>query len=386
MQQQASLSEHRTCTRCVLDSSVPGIQFSEQGVCNHCALYDRLQSRYALDEKAKRKFEHLLAAIKASGRNKQHDCVIGLSGGTDSSYCVYMAKKLGLRPLVVHFDNGWVSEPARQNIEKIVHALQVDLRVVRHEWAELKEYYLAGLKASVPDICMACLVGISSSLYRVAAEESIRYILLGTSFRTEGLTPARWGYMDGRYFDDVVRLFGGPGARLKTFNRTHLFDLFRYIMFKRIRTVQLPLYIPYRDQEIRKLLTSELGWQYGGKHHFDCRFKPFLSFIHAHKFSIDYRKIPMSALVRAGEVTRQDALAALAANAKADASAEVAYVLNQLGMTPGELRTLLEERPRNFLDYRNYHSFLRFFAPVAKVLGKLHLVPETLYERYFKLV
>ena len=380
------LIERTICKRCILDASVAGIQFSENGVCNHCRLFDRLQARYPGGETAKKRLEYLLSQVKSQGRTNKYDCIVGISGGLDSSYCVYIARKLGLRPLAVHFDNGWVTEVAKENIDKVVSALGLDLEVVRPNWSELRNYYRACLKASVPDICLPCMVGIASSLYQAAAAQNIRYIFLGTSFRTEGLTPARWSYVDGMYFENLIEQFGSTASPRREFNRICLSHLFYYMVVKRIKTVQLPLYMAYRGEDIRATLERELGWKYGGRHHFDCAFKPFLSYIHEAKFGIDLRKIPLSALVRSGEMTREQALAGLREVSSRDGEAAVEYCRARLGVTVGELEAILRNRPKNFLDYRNYYSILRIFAPFTKLLGKLHVVPETLYERYFELV
>lgn len=381
-----AVSEPNRCVRCVLDSRVPGIEFSKEGLCSHCQLFERLETSYRVEEQTGARLQRLLRRMKARGKRSKYDCVMGLSGGTDSSYCLYMAKKLGLRPLAVHFDNGWVSEPAKANIEKVVNALQLDMRVVRRDWSEMREYYLAGLKASVPDICICCMVGIASSLYQVAAEENIGYVLLGTSFKTEGMTPARWGYVDGTYFNDLVERYAKIPPAQKDFNRICLSHLFYYVGVRGIKTVQLPLYIPYRDNEIRQTLEREIGWTYGGHHHFDCRFKPFVSHVHGRKFGIDLRIIPLSALVRSGEISREEALQKLETNANKDDQADLQYCLDRLGLDPREFEMIFLDNPKNFLDYRNYYKRLKMFGGLAKLLGRLHLIPETAYERYFKLV
>ena len=166
----SATQDRTTCSRCVLDSTVPGIEFDAEGVCSHCRLFDRLETRYPQGEPARERFRRLIEEMKAAGRGRKYDCVMGYSGGTDSTYCLYVAKKAGLRPLAVHFDNGWVAPVARENMEKVARRLGVDVKAVPGDWAELKTYYLAGLKASVPDLCMPCMIGISTSLYRAAVE------------------------------------------------------------------------------------------------------------------------------------------------------------------------------------------------------------------------
>lgn len=380
----SATQDHTTCSRCVLDSTVPGIEFDGDGVCSHCRLFDRLEARYPQGEPARERFGRLIAEMKAAGRGRKYDCVMGYSGGTDSTYCLYVAKKAGLRPLAVHFDNGWVAPVARQNMEKVARKLGVDVKTVPSDWAELKTYYLAGLKASVPDLCMPCMIGISTSLYRAAVEHDVPCIVLGTSFRTEGMTPARWAYLDPRYFDDLVRRFSGrPGAPGR-FNGVRLRDFAYYVGVRRIKTVQLPLYLDYRDAEIRRTLETELGWEYGGKHHFDCVFKPLVGQLHTHKFGIDLRKIPLAALVRTGQVSRAEALAALEQPGDATPD-ELALPLARLGLTRQDLEAFLREPPKSFDDYRSHHGKLAALTPLVKLLARLRLVPETLYEKYIQL-
>lgn len=373
------------CARCILDTGVPGIEVDGSGVCSHCRLFDRLESQYPLGEPARQRFRRLVERMKAAGQGRKYDCVIGYSGGTDSTYCLYVAKQVGLRPLAVHFDNGWVAPVAKENMEKVARRLGVDVQTVATDWTELRSYYLAGLKASVPDLCMPCMIGISSSLYRAAVESDVRYIVLGTSFRTEGMTPARWAYLDPKYFDDLVRRFSGRRGGAGRFNRVRMRDLAYYVGIKRIKTVQFPLYMEYRDADIRRTLETELGWQYGGTHHFDCVFKPLVAHIHQRKFGIDLRKIPLAALVRTGQVPREEALASLQKAPAGGDPGAVDAALERLDLTREDLEALLREPRKSFLDYGSHHGKLRALGPIVRLLSRLNLLPETLHEKYIQL-
>ncbi len=380
------MSAKSVCARCVLDDTVPGIRFDDWGVCNHCGLYDKLDRKFARTVESESRFLRLIDKIKAKGKDNAYDCVIGLSGGTDSSYCLCMARKLGLRPLAVHFDNGWVSEVARQNIDRLSKALDVDLITVGADWSELRDYYRACLEASIPEMCLPCMVGITSSLYEAASELGIRYIILGTSFRTEGLTPARWYYWDGAYFDTVIKSFGVRNGQSHKFNKMRLSDFARYVVINGIRTIQLPLYVEYRDADIKRTLKEEVGWQDGGYHHFDCMYKPFLAYVQAKKFNMDLRMISLSAQVRGGAMARAEALRILQEPAFPSNGTAIDYCMKKLGLTPGELRQILASDTKSFLDYHSYYDYMRPLRPLAKALGRLNLVPETFYERYFELV
>lgn len=386
------MTEPVICRRCILDSNIPGVHIEDDGICNHCSLHDKLEVEFELNDENRAKFEKLVEKIKRKGRKGKYDCVVGLSGGTDSTFCLYTAVKLGLRPLAVNFDNGWRSQDAIDNIEKATKALGVDLRILSPDWSDMRDYYIAALKASIPETCIACEIGIASSLYGVAEEEGIHYIILGTSYRTEGITPLRWHYLDGAYFEDIVRRFS-PGKKGRTkLNRTRLPHLVRY-MLKGIKTVQLPMYIDYHEFDIRKTLETELGWVYGGRHHFDCMFKPMRAYVGREKFDLDYRKMPLAALVRTGEMKREDALAVLADTEADDSRIEhpacresIDHTLEKLGISREEFEEIMKLEPKVFNDYRSYYSFLKVLGPFIKEAAKMRLVPETLYEKLFKMV
>jgi hypothetical protein len=381
----SATQDRAICSRCILDTGVPGITLDAEGVCSHCRLFDRLETRYPPGEPARERFRELIAQMKAAGRGRKYDCVMGFSGGTDSTYCLYVAKQAGLRPLAVHFDNGWVAPVAMENIEKAARQLAVDVKTVSADWAELRDLYRAGFKASVPDLCLPCLIGISSSLYRAAVEFDVRYIVLGTSFRTEGMTPARWAYLDPKYFDDLMRRFSGRRGGAGRFNAVRMRDFLYYVGIKRIKTVQFPLYLEYRELDIRRTLQTQLGWQYGGQHHFDCVYKPLVAHVHAQKFDIDLRKIPLAALVRTGQLPRDEALATLRKTPAGAGADELATPLERLGFTREDLEAFLREPPKSFLDYRSHQAKLRPLAPLVKLLSRMNLLPETLYEKFIQM-
>jgi N-acetyl sugar amidotransferase len=379
------VNELVACSRCVLDSSVPSIRFDENGVCNYCDLHDRLEAKYALNEANRARFNRLLEKVRSRGEGKRYDCIVGLSGGTDSTYCLYTVSRLGLRPLAVHMDNGWVSEGARDNIAKAVTKLGVDLKTVTPDWEALRGYYRACLKASIPETCLPCEIGVISTLYETAAQENIDTIVLGTSFRTEGINPLRWNYVDGAYFDDVIRRFGDADAELLPgFNRLKRSNLLYYALVRRIQTVQLPLYMEYHRADIQRTLERELGWTYGGREHFDCLYKPLGAYVEKRKFERDPTKIAVAALVRSGQVTRDDAWEML----KQDSASEpdIAYALERLGLSHADLQAILAAEPLDFRHYRTYYSIFQRFRMPVKMCCRLSLLPETLYEKFFELV
>jgi N-acetyl sugar amidotransferase len=372
-----------TCGRCILDSGVPGVRFDHNGICNHCHMHDALEKRYAPDEVNRGRFLRLLDEIKSKGRSKSYDCIVGLSGGTDSTYCLYTLKQLGLRPLAVHIDNGWVSETAQANIARTVQKLGVDLKSVVLPWEQLQPLYRACLEASIPEMCLPCEVSVLSALYRAAAEEDVGYIVLGTSFRTEGINPLRWHYIDGAYFDDCARRSAAVDLRSRNLNGIRMTGLLYYVLLKRIRTIQLPLYLPYDNKTIWKTLETELGWQYGGRHHFDCAYKPFVAHIGITKFHIDYRKVTLSALVRSGQMTRDEALRALREDPYLEDQQSLNYCMDRLSLTSEEFEGIMCASPKDFRDYRSYYPLLSTLKLPVKMACRLNLVPETLYQKLF---
>jgi N-acetyl sugar amidotransferase len=380
-EENAMITPTSTCTRCIMDTTAQGIRFDDKGVCNYCHLHDRMEESLRHKEGT---IEQIAAKIRKAGKNRQYDCVVGVSGGTDSTYCLYMVKKLGLRPLAVHFDNGWVSDVAVRNIKAMSELLKVEVRRVTADWDALRAGYRACIEASTPDVCMPCEIGVYSALYAAAEEAGVRYIIVGLSYKTEGINPLSWHYCDARYFCDVLGKHGpGDGPAYK-FNRLKLPSFARFVFWKGIRTIQLPLYVrDYKDKAIQEKLSKELGWVYGGRHHFDCTYKPLVAHIHTNKFDADLRKVSLSAQIRTGEITREAGLASLRDHADAT-EAELECALGRLGMTKDDLDRNLKTPPRTFRDYRSYFSIISRMKLPLRIASRLGIFPETTYEKMFK--
>lgn len=300
-------NDNKICSKCISDTTIPEIRFDENGVCNFCKVHDDLEKKYPLNEEGKRKLNELVEEIKTKGKNHEYDCIIGVSGGRDSTFTLHTAVKLGLRPLAVHFDNGWNSEIAVSNIRKPTNKLNVDLHTVVADWEEFKDLQIAFLKASVSDAEIPTDYAILSVLYQVANELEIKYILIGHSFRTEGIAPLGWTYMDGRYVKSVHEKFGK--TKIKSFPILSLWELLYYTFVKKVKFIHLPEYIEYDQKKVMEVLEKELNWEfYGGHHHESTYTNFFQSFYLPKKFNIDKRKIECSALIRSGQMTRDEAL------------------------------------------------------------------------------
>ena len=371
----------KICSKCILDSSVPDIQFDERGVCNFCKIHDEMEKEFPLNELGQQKLSQLIGKIKAEGKTKRYDSIVGISGGTDSTYCLHMAKKLGLRPLAVHFDNGWNTDIAKNNMKNAVKKLDIDLKTVKCDWEEFKDVQISFLKASVPDVERTTDIAIFSALYRVAAEEGISYIINGNSFRTEGKIPIGWGYCDGKYIRSVHKKFGK--TKLKSFPNLTISDLFFYTYVKKIKIIRLLNYIDYRKEDAKKILERELGWKGYGGHHFESIITRFvIGYLLPKKFNIDDRKVEYSALIRSNQMTREEALEKMQENPypKEMVRGDIGYIIKKLGLAKEEFEEILARQPKTFLDYPTYYPIFKKLRFAINLAYKLNLSPVKLYQ------
>jgi len=372
----------KVCSRCVMDDTVRGITFDEAGECTFCKIHDEIENKYKLGEETTRQLNDIVATIKRQGKGKDFDCVIGVSGGRDSSYTLYMAKKMGLRPLAVHFDNGWNSEHAVSNIKNLCKKLDVELHTVVADWEEFKDLQRAFLKASVPDAEVPTDWVIFSVLFQQAQKAGVKYIIHGHSFRTEGTTPLTWTYMDGRYVNDIHKRFGTK--KIRSFPVMSMFDYLYYTFFKRIKQIRLLYYIPYDEKEILRMLSEEVAWKdYGGKHHESKYTGFFQSFILTRKFNIDKRKLHYSALLRSGQMDKSVALESIKKDPYTGGAETMEYCLKKLNFSSEEFEVIMNTKPRSFLEYKSYYSLVKRFEKPIKWGVKIGVVPDTVYRKFF---
>lgn len=370
------------CTKCILDTTISDIKFDENGVCNFCELHKTLEKKYPIDETV---LQQIIAEIKNRGKNKKYDCVIGVSGGVDSTYLIYMAKRWGLRPLAVHLDNGWNSGIAEDNLRQIVKELNVELRVEKVNWDEFRELQIAFLKASVSDIEIPTDVGIYATLFKVAAEENIPSILNGHSFRTEGTQPLNWTYMEGKYVDSVYKQFSGRW--LKYFNNMKIKNLIYYILIRRIKEYRPLEYIIYDKKEAARVINKEINWKDYGGHHFESIYTRFMaSYILPTKFNIDKRKVTLSAQVRSGLLNREEALDIIKKEyyPKDKIESDRDYILEKLKISNEQFNDIMNLPIKNHLDYPTYHSTIKKLKLFIKLACILKLLPDVVYEKYAK--
>jgi N-acetyl sugar amidotransferase len=351
---------YQICSRCVMDTSDPDIVFDADGFCNHCKGYLANTWRFLLPpEQRETALARLVEEMKAAGRGHDYDCIIGVSGGVDSSYVAWKVKELGLRPLAVHLDNGWNAELAVGNIKRLLERLGIDLYTVVLDWEEFRELQLAFLRAGVPDCEIPTDHAIVATMNNQARQHGVGYIVSGVNFRTEGIHVRAWsqGHVDGRYVTSVYRAM--TGKRLKSFPVIPLRDLVSTIVFQRPRTVMLLDYLEYDKAAAKKLLTDEFGWvDYGGKHYESVYTRFYQGWILPQRFGYDKRRMHLSTLIMSGQATRDAALAELAQPScdPALAAEDKVFVAKKLGVGVAEFDELMRLPRRTYADYPNMQN------------------------------
>lgn len=348
----------RACRRCIMNEAAePAITFDETGLCSHCRRYDELKpTRVLVGEAGRAALEQLTGRIRAAGKGREYDCVVGVSGGVDSTYTAYLVKKLGLRPLAVHFDNGWDSELAVSNIEKVLKRLEIDLHTYVVDWEEFRDLQIAFLEASTPDGEIPSDHAIFALLWKEAAARGIKFVVSGMNFTTEAMSVPDWayGHSDWRYIQDVHRRFGR--RPLRTYPHFSLPELFWINLVRGVRTVSFLNYLEYRRDEVLRVLQEELGWvYYGGKHYESVYTRFWQGHVLPRKFGIDKRIGHYSDLINAGQMTREEALVRMQEPPyPLDLQeADREYVIKKLELDPREWERIMALPRKTYRDYRN---------------------------------
>jgi N-acetyl sugar amidotransferase len=369
------------CNRCVLTNKAdPDITFDSDGICNHCRRYDDLiETRVVSPADRGHAMAELVKKIKKAGRGREYDCLVGVSGGVDSTYVAYLAKSLGLRPLAVHFDNGWDSELAVENIRKTLTALDIDLVTCVVDWQEFRDLQLSFLKASVPDGEIPTDHGIDALVWREAARHGIKYILSGMNFATESISIPSWayGHSDWKYIRGIHTKFGS--IPLRTYPHFGFLYLFYVNFVRRVRIVSILNYVDYHKDAAKELLRKELGWiDYGGKHFESIYTRFFQGVMLPEKFGIDKRYGHQSDLINAGQVSKAEAKAILAmptydVNLQRE---DRVYVIKKLGLTEAQFDEIMQLPRRTFQDFPNSYSFVQFLRNGVNFLRRFGLYPK----------
>lgn len=353
------------CVRCIMDTSDPDIVFDDEGICNHCHYFDNvIKPHWLPNAEGAKRLDAIVEQIKREEAGKEYDCILGLSGGVDSSYLAYVAKQRGLRPLVVHIDTGWNSELAVKNIEEIVKKLGFDLFTHVVDWDDMRDLQLAFFKSGVANQDVPQDHAIFAALYKFAIDNHIRYVLSGSNYATECILPASWGYsaMDAWHIKAIHKAYGQRPLR-----HFPLVGFFKYhFYFPKIRGMQVikPLNLmPYTKAEAIQTLTNQLGWRYYGGKHYESRFtKFFQGYYLPTRFGYDKRRAHLSSLVVTGQLTREQAALQMyePAYAEADIAEDRRYICKKLGISEEQWEREIMQAPlRSYRDFRSQEQALK---------------------------
>lgn len=377
-------SSHLICNRCIMNTTDPNIRFDAKGHCDYCNNFDTLiKPNWHTNENGANQLAQLAGVIRETGKGKDFDCIIGLSGGLDSSYVTYVAKvKMGLRPLLVHVDAGWNTDQAVGNIEKLVDGLGVDLYTDVINWEEVKRMQVAFLKAGIPDQDLVQDAAFFSGLYKFARQHKIKHIITGSNFSTECCRePEEWGgYLgiDKTLFDDIWAKHGDGKP-----NNFPLVDILVYkIWYQKIlgMKVHYPLnMVPYVKKEAEDELEKLFGWQRFKHKHHESRFTRFYEdYWLPRRFGFEKRRAHFSSLIMTGQMTREEALERISRPEMDEhfLKQEFEYVAHKLGLTVKELQEIFDSPIKTYRDYKNKRGLIGLGANAMRWLG--------LEKRYFR--
>lgn len=375
-------TDYKICAHCIYDTSVPSIQFDEAGVCNYCKMTDDLISEYGTaDEKGKKILDGIIHELKLSGKNKKYDCVIGVSGGTDSSYMLHWAIEKGLKPLAVHYDNTYNTAIATQNITNIVAKLNIDLYTHVVDNNEVDDIYRSFFQASVPELDASTDIALAETLYRAASKFNVKFILEGHSFIEEGISPLGKNYFDGKYIASIHKQFGK--LKMKTFPNMPFWTFMKWIVVKKIKKIRPYWYLDYNKEDAKQLLKDKYGWQDYGGHHLENRMTAFSHSVYfPQKFEIDYRNNTLAAKVRNGKMNRDAAIAVYYETPPFIEEGLIDYIKKRMNFSDEEYAKIMNAKPRYWYEFPTYKKRFERLRPLFKILYKANLVPKSFYMKY----
>ena len=367
---------NKICNNCVMDNTDSKISFDDKGICDHCnTYYSDILPKWHTDEKGDKALKEIVAKIKKEGEGKDFDCLMGMSGGIDSSYLLYiMVKKYGLRPLVFHVDAGWNSQIAVNNIERLVDGLGLDLYTEVINWEEIKDLQLAFFKSGVSHIDTPQDHSFFATMYKFASKHNIKHILTGGNYSTECVrNPLEWMYYqtDSIQLKDIYKKHGT--GKLKDYPVTNI--LWHKVFlpyFKKIKLIRPLDFFPYDKDEAMQLLEDKFGYQKYPQKHFESRFTRFYeSYWLPKKFGYDTRKVQYSSLILTNQMTRDQALEKLKSPAYDPKTIhqDFEYIATKLGISKEELQSYMDAPNKTYKDYKSQENIYNIGAKVMRLLG-----------------
>lgn len=375
------MSNGHECSRCLYsEDNVTGITFDAQGVCNYCRTIEVMEAEYPTGAEGLRRLEAMAKEIRETGRGKRYDVAVGVSGGCDSSYMLVLAKELGLRPLAVHYDNTWNSTTAVENIQNVLRPLDVDLETYVVDNEEMDDIFRSFFLAGTPDLESPTDLGLAVVLNLACEKYGIRHIFEGHSFRTEGICPIGWLYMDARYIASVHQQYGR--RPMKTYPNMWMKDFLRWTVTRPLKKIRPLYWLDYQKEATKKMLTEEYDWAWYGGHHLENRFTNFFhTYFWPRRWGIDGRLLGHCALVRTGQMSRDQAKEELARPVPYDPEI-VDLVKKRLNLTEEEFERAMTQPHSTYRDFPSYKRIFELTRPLWWALYKAHRVPKSFYMKY----
>ena len=368
--------KYQICSKCVMDTTDSKITFNNQGICDHCIDFETdVKAKWFPNEEGTSKLKKIVAKIKNDGKNRDFDCILGMSGGVDSSYMLHLAvKELGLRPLVFHVDSGWNSEQAVKNIQLMIEKLGLDLYTEVINWEEMKDLQLAFIKSGVPHIDIPQDMAYMATLFNFANKHNIKYILNGGNVSTECVrNPKEWIYYgtDMLQMNDIIKKFGT--IEMQTFPFLPIWKHKLYLRyFKGLKMIRPLDYMSYNKKLAADVLMSEYGWKPYVQKHFESRFTKFYEgYWLPQRFGFDTRKVQLSSLILTEQISRNEAITLLKTPSfnKETIEEEFNYVATKLGISSEKLKEYFNLPKKFYWDYKNQQSLFNIGAKILKILG-----------------
>ena len=344
-------------------------------------MIDNLKEQYKTGTaEGEREFFEIVEQIKKEGKGKRYDCVVGVSGGTDSSFMIIKAVEWGLRPLAVHYDNTWNTAIATENIRKVLGKLKIDLYTHVVDNRESDDIFRSFFFANVPELDGATDLAIAETLYRAASKYNVKYILEGHSFMTEGVAPLGNVYFDGAYIKNIHEQFGT--MKMKTYPLMDFWSFMKWILIKKIKKIRPLWYINYSKQEARNWLEKDFEWHYYGGHHLENRMTAFNHSVYfPQKFGIDLRSLSLGASARTGLITREEALEEYKKQPYIEPGL-VDYFKKRLRLSDDVYEKVMKGPRKTYRNYKTYKKRFELLRPIFLILAKENLVPMSFYIKY----